>query len=366
MTRLDIVILGLSLSSSWGNGHATTYRSLIKGLNRNGHRVTFLECDRPWYAAHRDLTSSDDCALIFYDEPEDLAAHRVLIRDADAVIVGSYVPEGAAVGRFVQGCARGVTAFYDIDTPVTLAALDAGTCPYLDEALIRGYDLYLSFTGGPVLDRLVRQHGAHAAHALYCSVDEEAYAPEDAAPRYDLGYLGTYSPDRQPMLERLLLEPAREAPSLSFVVAGPQYPADIAWPVNVTRVDHVPPARHPHFYSACRFTLNLTRADMVRLGFSPSVRLFEAAACGAPIISDSWAGLEQFLEPGREIAIAGTTEDVLTLLSRTGEEARLAQARAARARILSAHTARHRAAELEKYIRGALHQRRPRSERVVA
>ncbi|MFC7396143.1 glycosyltransferase [Chelatococcus sp. GCM10030263] len=357
MTRLDLVVLGLSLSSSWGNGHATTFRALLKAFAARGHRVLFLERDQPWYAAHRDLPDPDFCELVLYDDLAGLDAHRDRIAGADAVMVGSYVPEGIAAGAYVQEHAEGVTAFYDIDTPVTLANLAKGKCDYLTADLIRGYDLNLSFTGGPVLDQLMTRYGSPAARALYCSVDESAYAPTGIAPRYDLGYLGTYSPDRQPTLERLLIEPARRAPHLSFIVGGPQYPADIDWPANVTRVDHVPPDAHPDFYNACRFTLNVTRADMIRAGYSPSVRLFEAAACGTPIVSDRWAGLDTLFIPGREITLADEPEDVLELLTGTSETARASQAKAARERVLKAHTAGQRAAEFEGFLGEAIKAR---------
>ena len=278
---LHLVVLGLSLSSSWGNGHATTYRALLKAFAARGHRVSFLERDVPWYGGeHRDLAAPDFCELVFYRDVEDLRRHAPTLRAADAVLVGSYVPDGVTVGAWAQATACGPVVFYDIDTPVTLAALEAGGAEYLSAPLIPGYDVYLSFTGGPTLERLERRWGSPAARALYCSVDADAYSPLAVEPRWDLSYLGTYSPDRQPVLERLLLEPARRAPHLRFAVAGPQYPDDIAWPANVERLQHVPPAGHPAFYAASRFTLNVTRADMVQAGWSPSVRPCRAAARG--------------------------------------------------------------------------------------
>lgn len=346
---LDLVVLGLSLSSSWGNGHATTYRALLRAFAARGHRVTFLERDVPWYAAHRDLAKPDYCDLVLYRDLGELCDLRPRIEAADAVVVGSYVPDGVAAGTWAIGAARaagGVAAFYDIDTPVTLAKLARGEHEYLTPDLIRAYDLYLSFTGGPVLERLEREHGAMRARALYCSVDPDVYAPQAGAPAYDLSYLGTYSPDRQPTLERLLIEPARRAPHRRFVVAGPQYPDGIAWPDNVERREHVGPADHPAFYSLSRWTLNVTRADMRAAGYSPSVRLFEAAACGTPILSDDWPGLDTILAPGREIVVADGPETVLHALDRT-EPQRAALAQAARIRILASHTAACRAAELE-------------------
>ena len=345
---MKLIVLGLSLSSSWGNGHATTYRSLLKAFAKRGHDVLFLERDVPWYSGSaRDMADPDFCRLVFYSDVADLEVHRATIAGADAVIVGSYVPDGIAVGTFAQTTAQGVTAFYDIDTPVTLAALSAGTCTYLRPDQIAGYDHYLSFTGGPTLRHLERDYGSPDARALYCCVDPDLYHPRQDARRWDLSYLGTYSPDRQPVLERLLLEPARRAPDLRFVVAGPQYPAEIAWPANVERFEHVGPQDHAEFYGASRFTLNVTRADMVRAGYSPSVRLFEAAACGTPIVSDIWDGIETVLTPGVSIILAQGADDVLARLQDPDDRVRNDIAAAARRQVLAHHTAAHRAAELE-------------------
>jgi len=349
---LDIVILGLSITSSWGNGHATTFRGLIRELAARGHRVTFLERDVPWYAAHRDLPDPPYCTTYLYQNLEQLEReHATRVAAADAVIVGSYVPEGVLVGEWALRTARGVRAFYDIDTPVTLANVERDDCEYLTPDLMRGYDLYLSFAGGPTLERLEREFGARRARPLYCAVDPELYFPEAAGgTRWDLGYMGTYSDDRQPPLDCLLLEPARRRPERRFCVAGPQYPAHIPWPDNVERIEHLPPCAHRGFYNAQRYTLNITRADMIRQGWSPSVRLFEAAACGTPIISDWWEGLDAFFTPGEEILIARSPTDTLLYLDQFCDAARRRIGERARKRVLAAHTAAHRAAELESYL----------------
>ncbi len=355
---LSLVFLGLSITSSWGNGHATTYRSLLRALAARGHTITFLERDVPWYAAHRDLPAPRYCRMVLYSDLQELRQHHAgPVRRADAVVIGSYVPDGAAVARWAIETAGGVTAFYDIDTPVTLAKLARGDHEYLSPALIPEFDLYLSFTGGPTLPRLERDYGARRARALYCSVDDEDYHPLPLEPVWDLGYLGTYSPDRQPKLERLLVEPARIWRGGRFVVAGPQYPPGIGWPSNVERIEHLPPNEHRAFYNRQRFTLNLTRADMVASGWSPSVRLFEAAACGAPIISDAWPGIDTLFEPGTEILIARSAEEVLTVVRGLSEQRRRAVGAAARRRVLSAHTASHRAAEFEAFIDEARNQK---------
>jgi len=345
---VNFVILGLSITSSWGNGHATTYRALVRQLAARGHDVLFLERDLPWYADNRDMPRPPGAHTELYDSVASLKDRfETEVREADSVIVGSYVPEGIAVGEWVTSEALGVTAFYDIDTPVTLAKLANGGADYISKALIPKYDLYLSFTGGPTLERLRREFGARMTRALYCSVDPDQYSPEAADPSWDLGYLGTYSDDRQPSLTQLMLEPARGLRDHRFVVAGSQYPDTIAWPRNVERITHLPPRDHRGFYNAQRYTLNITRQDMIRAGWSPSVRLFEAAACATPIISDYWDGLEEFFEPGREILIARTARDTEEYLHDVPEEERRTLGARARERVLARHTAAHRAAELE-------------------
>jgi spore maturation protein CgeB len=359
---LDVVVLGLSVTSSWGNGHATTYRALLREVAARGHRVRFLERDVPWYADNRDLPRPVFCDVALYGSLDELRDEWVgAVRDADVVIVGSYVPDGAAVGEWVLETAEGATAFYDIDTPVTLAKLAAGDTEYLTPALVARYDLYLSFTGGPTLRRLERELGAPRARALYCAVDPQHYQPLELEPRWDLGYMGTYSDDRQPTLERLLLEPARRWPVGRFVVAGPQYPPAVRWPANVERIEHLAPAHHPRFYAEQRYTLNVTRAAMTAAGWSPSVRLFEAAACATPIVSDAWPGLDSVFVPGQEILVAHSTEEALRLVRDVPDSARLRIGQRARARVLAEHTAAHRAEELETHVLEALGARAART-----
>src|SRR4051794_4438618 len=361
--KLDVVIIGLTITSSWGNGHATTYRGLVRELARRGHEGLFLEHDKPWYASNRDLPNVPFWRTELYASVDELGDRfEPDVRHADLVIVGSYVPQGVEVGEWVTHTSHrcgNVTAFYDIDTPVTLSKLERGDFEYLSPALIPKYDLYLSFTGGPTLRRLENEFGSPRALPLYCSVDPELYYPEPPTAiqnpqskiqkRYALGSLGTYSPDRQPPLDRLMLEPARRWPQGKFVIAGPQYPREIEWPANVERIEHLPPSQHRGFYNRQRFTLNITRADMVRAGYSPSVRLFEAAACGVPIISDVWDGIETIFAPGEEIILARSADDVLAALREMSVEERRAIGRAARSRVLAEHTAAHRALELEQY-----------------
>ncbi|MDB4963850.1 MAG: hypothetical protein JWP01_3849 [Myxococcales bacterium] len=349
---MSIVFLGLSITSSWGNGHATTYRGLVRELGERGHHVTFLERDVPWYASHRDLAAPPYAKIGLYSTLEELGErYASVVRDADLVIVGSYVPDGIEIGRWVTQTSRGVTAFYDIDTPVTLARLASDECEYIDRALVRRFHMYLSFTGGPTLERIEKELGSPRALPLYCSVDPAIYAPEQRPARWDLGYMGTYSADRQRTLRSLLVDPARLERDRRFVIAGPQYPASLEWPSNVDRIEHLPPSDHRTFYNELAFTLNVTRADMIAAGWSPSVRLFEAAACGVPIISDAWPGLDELFTPDAEILIARSTDDVLRYLRDLTDGQRRAIGARACARVRKAHTAAHRAADLERYAR---------------
>lgn len=305
----------------------------------------------PWYAAQRDLPRPPYGETRLYRSLEELRRiHAARLRAADAVIIGSYVPEGVLLSEWILDEAGGCVAFYDIDTPVTLAKLDEGDYEYLAPALVPRFDLYLSFTGGPLLDRLEQDYGARRARALYCAVDPELYRPQPSTPRWDLGYLGTYSLDRQPRVERLLVAPAQQWSQGRFVVAGAQFPANIIWPGNVERIEHLAPAEHRDFYTAQRFTLNVTREAMAATGYAPSVRLFEAAACAVPVISDRWAGIEELFEPGKEILLADGTEQVLDYLRTMPDAERAAIGRRARERVLGAHTAEHRARELVGHL----------------
>ncbi|RED33262.1 spore maturation protein CgeB [Rhodopseudomonas thermotolerans] len=363
---LNIVFIGLSVTSSWGNGHATTYRALIAALARQGHRVTFLERDVPWYREHRDLADPADWTVELYETLPDLPSrYAALVRDAHLVVVGSYVPDGLAIADWVTATAQGVTAFYDIDTPVTLAGLDRGL-PYLSAAMIPRLDLYLSFSGGPIPASIERDYGSPMARELYCSADLDLYRPQHCPPRWSLGYLGTYSDDRQPLLDDLLIAPAKALTEDSFIVAGAQYPASIRWPGNVERIEHLPPRAHAEFYAAQRFTLNVTRSDMRALGYSPSVRLFEAAACGVPVISDTWPGIETLFKPDSEILIASDPRDVIGMLREMSDDQRLTIGDRARRRILAEHTPDHRARQLAAYYAEAAARRRQAPRRPAA
>jgi spore maturation protein CgeB len=352
---MKLVVFGLSISSSWGNGHATTYRALLRAFAERGHEVVFYEWDAPWYGGgNRDLPDPDFCRLELYAEWERIAPRAITeAREADATLVGSYVHGGPRLIDDLAAAGVEPLFFYDIDTPVTVAGLRDGGTDYLRADQVPLFARYLSFTGGPFLEEVLeRELGAREALPLFCSVDVERYRPVEPDARFaaELAYMGTYAPDRQPAVERLLVGPACRLPDLPFLVAGPQYPAEIRWPANLTHLSHVAPADHPTFYSTAAWQLNATRSDMVRAGWSPSVRLFEAAACGAAMISDRWPGIEAFFEPGSEILLPGSGEEVVEILLSTHPDDRRAIGAAARRRILAEHTAGHRASQLEERV----------------
>jgi spore maturation protein CgeB len=354
---MRFVIFGLTVSSSWGNGHATLWRGLWRALARRGHHIVFFERDVPWYAGARDLLALPGGELVLYPDWDSVRERaRRELAAADVAMVTSYCPDGIAATELLADAAPGaVRVFYDLDTPVTLDNVQAGrTVPYLGPRGLRDFDRVLSYTGGPALDQLRQLLGAREVHTLYGHVDPQVHCrvPERENYRSALSYLGTYAADRQAALQELLIEPARLRPGLSFLIGGAQYPADFPWTDNIRFVRHMPPAEHPAFFSSSRLTLSVTRKAMAENGHCPSGRLFEAAACGTPLLSDWWEGLDAFFAPGSEILVARTTQDALAALD--ADDAQLERiARRARERVLSEHTSDHRAAELERLLESA-------------
>jgi len=358
---LKIVIFGLSISSSWGNGHATTFRSLLRALAKRGHRIVFFERDQEWYSSNRDLPDPSFCRLKIYTAWEKVRINAENeIRDSDVVVVGSYFPDGIQAIDLVLNCDVSVKAFYDIDTPITVSRLRTGDAEYIRSDQVAGFDLYLSFTGGPMLDQLRSEFAARFPVPLYCSVDPEKYMFVAGTERYtcDLSYMGTYAADRQPRLQELFCAPAIQLPGRRFLIAGSQYPAGLCWPDNVDRITHLNPEEHPTFYSSSALTLNLTRQQMMVAGYSPSVRLFEAAVCASAIVSDSWEGIETFLEPDSEILLADSSADVIRYLTEgsPSELARIGQR--ARERVLAEHISTVRARQFEDYVTMSLSKRK--------
>ncbi|MGH9482694.1 MAG: CgeB family protein, partial [Terriglobales bacterium] len=332
---------------------ATTYRGLLGGLQRRGHQIEFFERDAEWYACHRDLPEPPQAQLRLYPNWDAIRAQALASAlAADVVVVGSYFPDAIPLLDAILGHGRAPICFYDIDTPVTLAQLRLGRCAYLRADHIPALDLYLSFTGGPVLSELKEAWGARQVRPLYCACDERDYLPASrpAHPAMALSFMGTFAPDRRRKLEQLFLEPARRLPRLRFHLAGSMYPQSQLWPPNVRHDPHLPPGRHREFYASSRLTLNLTRQAMVEAGYSPSVRLFEAAAAATALVSDPWPGLTDFFQPGAEILIASSAAEMVEAVQGTSDAEAARLGRAAQARVLAAHTGFHRAAALEGYL----------------
>lgn len=351
---MKIVVFGLSVTSAWGNGHATLWRGMLRALAARGHEVVFFERDTEFYAAHRDLPRGDGYEIVVYPSWADVAARAASeLESADVAMVTSYQPDAEAATEALLTACPGVRVFYDLDTPVTLALLDDGRdVPWLPHGGLGDFDLVLSYTGGSSLEALARRLGAQRVEPLYGFVDLSAHHP--AARRDEwasaLSYLGTYAPDRQDGVERLFLEVAARMPTHRFLLGGPMYPDDMRRPPNVTWLSHVPPADHPAFYGSSTCTLNLTRGPMRRTGYCPSARLFEAAACGVPVVSDLWEGLDTFFEPGREILVARSTDEVVAALTLPAE-ALSEIAKRAQARARAEHTSDHRAEQLLELVR---------------
>jgi len=345
---LKITLFGLTLSSSWGNGHATPYRAILRALHRLGHRVTFYERDVPYYARHRDLPECAYCDLKLYESWETIRKEALAeAGSSDVVITASYVPEGAAIADELLALDGPLRVYYDLDTPVTLNRLATGDLDYVRASQLAAFDLVLSWTGGDALTRLERDFGVRVARPLFGCVDPDVYRPvhPSADMRCELSYMGTYAPDRQAKLDMLFLEAARRRPSSRFLLAGSLYPWEWQWPENVRRDEHVSPAAHPALYSSSRLTLNLTRAEMATCGYCPSGRFFEAAACGTPIVTDWFRGLDSFFDPQNELIVAHSTEDILRALNLS--DTRLKRmARDARQRTLDEHTGYQRSLTL--------------------
>jgi spore maturation protein CgeB len=353
---MQILVFGLTVSSSWGNGHATLWRGLIGALARRGHAVTFFERDLPYYRDTRDLRALPEPArLVLYPDWRSVRDEaRAAVARADVVMVTSYCPDGPVAAELAFEAAPGLTVFYDMDTPVTLARLAGGSpIEYLPRGGLGDFDLVLSYTGGAALDLLRSRLGARRVAPLYGHVDPDAHRPARPDPAFagDLSHLGTYAEDRQAALVRLFLEPARRRPDRRFVIAGSGYPDAFPWSGNIYFVRHLPPGDHPAFFASARLTLNVTRGAMAALGHCPSGRLFEAAACGVPILSDRWEGLDSFFAPGEEILIADTTEDVVAALDRCDADL-AAIAAAARRRALAEHSSDRRAEALIALLAG--------------
>ncbi len=352
---MKITVFGLTISSSWGNGHATPYRAIFRALHRMGHEVHFFEKDVPYYSSRRDFQACDYCALTLYSTWDEIRWQALqAANESDVVISASYVPEGERICDEILALDHPLRVFYDLDTPITLKNMEDGGVEYVRSSQLSAFDLVLSFAGGKVLERLEEDYGARLVRPLYGCVDPDVYSRVTPAAQFtcDLSYLGTFAADRQPKLEEFFLEPARRHPERRFLLAGSLYPSGCQWPASVRKLEHVAPQEHPQFYSSSRITLNITRQEMALNGWCPSGRFFEAAACGTPILTDLWEGLDSFFDLREELLVATTAGDVDQALGLPEGELR-ALAERARARALEQHTGQVRAEQLLEYFEEA-------------
>ena len=333
------VFLGSSITAVWGNAHASVYRTLLRALVARGHHVLFLERLSEQFASVRDLPTA--CGEVqFYGSVDDLRARFARdVRTAHCVVIGSSIEDGAQISQWVLESARGVRAFYDLDPLNTLGSVNHS---------ISDFDLYLSLTGGPQVVQMAAQLNRTYVRSLHCSFDPAWHTPMDATKQWELGYVASDTPEERPMIEQYLLEVARRMPKGRFVVAGSICDDNRQWPSNVRRIAPVMNTHQRGFYAQQRFALNLTPASARTV--APHSRLFQAAACGTPIITDYWPGLDQFFEPGAEVLVAESPDDVVRYLCEVPDPVRKTLSARARRRLLRAHTPGHRARALERYV----------------
>jgi spore maturation protein CgeB len=351
---VNIAFFGSSLTSAYWNGAATYYRGLLSALAERGHRVTFFEPDAYDRQRHQDLPDPAFARVVVFDDDEDAARQAVeRARGADLVVKASGVGvhdallEAAVLDLRGEGC---VVAFWDVDAPATLARLEEDAHdPF--RPLVGRYDVVFTYGGGDPVVRAYEAFGARACHPIYNGVDPSTHhpVPPDDAFAADLAFLGNRLPDRERRVEGFFLEVAERLPERRFLLGGSGWD-DKPMPHNVRSLGHVYTRDHNAFNVSPTAVLNVSRESMARMGFSPATRVFEAAAAGACLVSDAWEGIETFFEPGRELLVARSGDEVAEHVERlTPEEARRIGA-AARRRALAEHTYDRRALEVEALL----------------
>ncbi len=351
---LDLVIIGRSILSSHANPSADLYRGLINELAHHGHRTTYLEPEQKGRKSPRDMLRSPYCEVWTYSDVDTLLMEYLpVIASADLVLLGSGLLECDRIAAWIAEEARGIKIYYDTDLSYTLQHLDAGDhvrdTSQLTASTIRSFNLYLSTTGGPALQRLASDYDVACVRPLYESIDPFSFYRMDIEQNYDLGFIGNFKPERQYLLENLLLEPARITPNRQFALAGAGYPFSSIWPDNLTYLEHLPETNRVDFYNRQACTLILGKSDRREHGFTPPRQLLAAAACGVPVLTERWQGLEEFFEPSRELFCVNEEQDVLDVLYGTDDTSRRKVGAFARERVLSSHTTAHRAQQLLGY-----------------
>lgn len=357
---MNIAMFGSSLVSAYWNGAATYYRGIVRALAARGHRVTFYEPDAFERQRHRDIDDPPWARVVVYpgdDEAQALATFEAAQREADLLVKTSGVGVYDALLEQALAHARRpgrLTAFWDVDAPATLARVQRDAAdPF--RACIPEYDLVLTYGGGqPVIDAY-RALGAAECVPIYNALDPSTHHPAPADARFagDLGFLGNRLPDREARVEEFFLKAAAALPDKRFVIGGNGW-AGKGMPPNVVDLGHVYTRDHNAFNCSCNAVLNISRDSMAATGFSPATRVFEAAGAAACLITDAWVGIEQFLEPGREVLVAHDGAQVAEILRGLDPKQARAIGQAAFRRVLAEHTYDHRAAQLDALLAGRL------------
>ena len=360
--HLRIAFFGSSLVSAYWNGAATYYRGLIRALHERGHRVTFYEPDAFERQSHRDMEDPPWARVqIYVPDPDSissgLAAALESARHADVIVKASGVGiNDALLEREVLSLRRpgNLVVFWDVDAPATLERIcNNALDPF--RALIPRYDLVFTYGGGrPVIDEY-RSYGARACVPIYNALDPMTHYPAPRNPRFEslLGFLGNRLPDREARVREFFFLPARALPEHTFMLGGNGWDESAGAPPNVRMVGHVYSNEHNAFNCTPRAVININRDSMARTGFSPPTRVFEAAGAGACLIVDAWEGIEMFLEPGREVLVARSGEEVAAQVAGLDAERAARIGGAAMGRVLAEHTYEHRAREVEATLLGA-------------
>jgi len=350
---MNIFVFGSSLTSCYWNGAATYYRGIYKNLHKLGHEVTFAEPDIYGRQQNRDTGSIDYANVIVYQTPHDIPALLRRAAACDLVIKHSGVgSEDEVLEREVLTCQShgSRVAFWDVDAPATLARVEADPGdPF--RAAIPHYDFILTYGGGPAVVEHYLRLGARNCTPVYNALDPETHHPvqPDPAVACDLAFVGNRLPDREKRVEQFFLRAAELAPDMQFLLGGEGW-GSRALPANVRWIGHVGTGDHNRINCSARIVLNINRESMADVGFSPPTRVFEAAGAGACLITDAWAGVEQFFVPEREILVAHSAEEIVAYLRRLSREETQKIGRAMRARALRDHTYELRAAEVHALL----------------
>ena len=351
---MRMYVIGSSLTSSYWNGAATYYRGMYKNLHALGHEITFAEPDIYKRQQHRDCPTISYANVRVYQTPRDLDSVLSEACESDLIIKHSGVgADDEILEREVLNCRSGHTsvAFWDVDAPATLARVEEKLSDPFRE-LIPQYDLIFTYGGGePVVDHYLRL-GARNCYPIYNALDPDTHfpVPEDPQSKCDLAFVGNRMPDREARVEQFFFDAAAQAPEFQFLLGGEGW-AGKPMPSNVRWIGHIGTANHNVINSSARMVLNINRESMAKVGFSPPTRVFEAAGAAACLITDAWAGIEQFFEPGREILVARDANDIVRCLREVAPEKAHSIGNAMHARALRDHTYELRAREVDDILR---------------